>query len=304
MSRSYTSNDVSAVIGKLHLRLVTWSAILLLLFGSIFTLVQLQRFEKELKPQIHNKATILSKSVITLIEKAYIAGYPLEKMYGLEPYYQHILDGHPEIVSIAAVDLSNDSYRILSSIGDISESLENDIIQNKISDNKIVQLEDKKSFSSISFLQHNGEVVAAVSVAMDRSIITDTVKESAVDILVIFLISLLIVMEIVIFLSYKVVTVPLMSVSYVLIKISKGNFTSFLPKSGSLKRSPLVKKVNQFIETINLRFNSNPSSTVDVKGKYSFPPKGSRFVELYRSSVGVRLPLFLIIFSESLSSGL
>ncbi len=300
MNKSYSSEDVSTSIGKLHLRLVTFSAILLLIFGSIFSWIQLQRFEKELKPQIHNKATILSKSITTLIAKALNSGYPLEKMHGLEPYFTEILEEHPEVVSISAVDLSSDSYRLLSSVGAVSNSLKSSIANHQTGSEPIVLLEDSESFSSLSLIRQNEKVVAAVSVAMDRSIITDTVKESVVDILVIFLVSLLIVMEIVIFLSYKVVTVPLMSVRHLLLKITEGNFTSYLPGNGSLKRSPLVKRVNHFIERINELFYSK-ERTISPSEKYQFAPKGSRFVELYRSAVGVRLPLFLIIFSESLS---
>ncbi len=291
---------------RLALKFIMLSAGVIIIAGILFTWRSMHSFEQVLRPQIDKKAEILTTSIHDLISLALGYDFPLRKLKGLEEYFDELREKNPEIRYIALRDMSGN---LLSLSGTSDEELKMILSQSLFGlTSSVFSSAGRFSYYTIRLINRGEEPIAAVILGINKSVVADTFKDNLLDIITLFAVSLLIILEAIIFLTDKTITAPLASIHRLLQEGLNGSYTHRLKTNTSRETAEFTNFFNNLVMQVNIAYASvkkaldAPHRKVKVLEKqFTFAEKNIPRTYMYRSMLSVRLPLFLIIFAESLS---
>ncbi|CAA7627484.1 MFS transporter [Magnetospirillum sp. SS-4] len=286
----------------------------LLSFGAM------DEFARGLVPEMDKKAVTVGHDLAASIERAVGFGIPIASLQGMEDFFAPVLAANPEIRYLAVTDPSG-AILFLSGAG--REALEPYF---SVADFGAAGAEHPKSIigNFINLTQSltvKGSDVGHLHVGIDHDYVRDRLLEITVDIGVVTLVSLLVAVEILLFVVAANVTGPMRVVGKVVDKVRRGDFTAicgggsddevgrFVHRfNAAIRRADdLFRRLDAYIDEVrSAHFDKSVVERVaDIDSRvrflFRFSRTGQPEVVTERQATDIRLPLFLFVFAEEIS---
>lgn len=257
-------------------------AVLVIVLGTgVSSWQSLELVKNNLQPAEQEKATVLADSTSRLINRMLDYGIPLERFGKMDQVLASRLDGHSDLHYLAVVDASgNPLYQASAQQQAYSE---------------LSQVENLFSLYRHE-LHHNGTLIGEVWVGFDPAFMAQVFEEIGYDVGTILVVTLLLAMELLIFITTYHIKTPMAGLREMLGKVSNNDLRQVVIFPGRDELSLFGNRVGQSIEKMSTWLTSNGHKGAG----YQVNDQGPEKVGLTKLSF-VRPPLFLVIFSESMS---
>ncbi|RAU22279.1 MFS transporter permease [Paramagnetospirillum kuznetsovii] len=278
----------------------------------------LGEFARGLVPEMDKKAETVGRDLASSIERAIGYGIPLDKLQGMDEFFAPVLAANREIRYLAVTDRDN---RILFINGAMPELLTPYF--------SVTDFEGGGSRKSLigdfvnlaQPLMSKGVVVGHVQVGLDQDYVQSRLMEIAVDIGVMTLCSLLVSVEILLFIVTFNVIGPIRAVSTVMDRVRRGDFgyTCGVISDDEVGRfvhgfngairhvDGLFRRLEAYMDEIKTaHFDKTVVGRVmDIEARvrflFRFSRTGQPEVINEHQATDIRLPLFLFVFAEEMS---
>ncbi|WP_051206238.1 MFS transporter [Oceanospirillum maris] len=273
---------------------VVFIAVLVIVLGTAAgAWMSLGLIKDALEPAQEEKAAIVADSTDRLVTHLLKQGVPLERFGRMDQLLASRLTGHPDL-DFLAIYLPESDRLLYQATG-----LE-DLPQNRPaspSDPLVQSLADAQGrFALYRYpIVQDGQTLAEVWVGFDPGFMARVFEEIGYDIATILVVTLLLAMELLMFITTYHIKTPMAGIHFMLDRIAEKDLREVVHFPGKDELSNLGNKV----ATISSDMTTWLRSTAEGKS-YQLPKKHPKKVGLARLSF-VRPPLFLVIFSESMS---
>ena len=251
-----------------------------LILGTTITLIivatvvsawlQLGIFKQELRPQEQKKALEISSQIAENIDYLLEIGVPFDRIRGMEQEFQALQSTQPDL-QLIALQMSDGQLRYQS--GDITSS---------------EPLEEQFNLYRYPIL-YQGEGLADVVIGIDPLAMEESLKEISLDILAVIAVAGLLAGELILFIVNYTITTPMISLQRIIQRATRGDFSQVMDVSFKDEVGMLGQKLNQLMANLRNRVTGAGDKTDKTRVLKS---SGLNFV---------RPPLFLLVFSESMS---
>lgn len=280
----------------------------------------MDEFARGLVPEMDKKAVTVGHDLATSIERAVGYGIPIAKLQGMEDFFAPILSSNPEIRYLAVTDRMG---TILFLSGASREVLEPYFM---VADFEAARADHPKSIigNFINLTQSlavKGSGIGYLHIGIDHDYVRDRLLEIAVDIGVVTLVSLLVAVEILLFVVTVNVTGPMRVVGNVVDKVRRGDFTSICGSgaedevgrfvhgfNAAIRHADgLFRRLDAYIDEVkSAHFDKGVVERVtDIEARvrflFRFSRSGQPEIVTERQATDIRLPLFLFVFAEEIS---
>lgn len=266
---------------SVQFRLLVVAALLLLSSCLTVSLVALHAFEGAFTPALAQKAEAVGDSLGSLVTKITGYGVPLDELRGMENVFAAVLRDNPDIGYLAIRDAREEMmferFRIREEGGRIDEA---DL--------------DVRAVPIMS----GGRKVGSVLIGADRTFIQRQMNEIITDILTVLVVSGLVAIEMLMFLTMFMVTSPLFSIRAVVKNARDGDMTQLVSLQGGDEVTRYGASINRAIVWLTEAYHKH--KPVVLQDFRFANPKQWRGMFTERLMY-IRPPLFLLIFSESMS---
>ena len=311
------TEDSGSVIGRpgtLLARIVALSALLLLVSQIAFAWNSLKGFEQVLKPQLERKAEVVARAVGNLIEFAVSnLEIPPERLVGVESYFHDVKATNEEIEFIV---LADEAGNVLFANGITMAELEGSGMTDAKSDRSVME---SAGLITASFsISMNERVRATLHVGVSGEYVSNRLSSIYFDVITVIVISWLVTIEFMVFFMNTQITTPLRSISMALAYGKKGVFSNQLAVRTRDEVGRVISGLNSLLRTLQQRyedfsFEVREIGNAQLDGKVADKVHSIRLKVDKRfrftggkdirptSSIQIRIPLFLLMFSEELS---
>jgi predicted MFS family arabinose efflux permease len=285
------------IIKKLTFRTTVITILLMVIGGAAVTTLSVGYTQKILYPQLSAKEVILSNILCELINKAVTIGYPSDKLTGLSSYFSELRSENSEITYIA---LAKRDGTILNIDGNSCSDLSNEIPHVPLTDTAY-HFTTSDCFHSVYPVVSGERSDLLILIGIKKSIFWESVKTSLFDSLTLLLVSLLIVIELTLFVFNRTLISPLTIIHTFTENVKNGIFTNTLKSSDKNMVWKFADSLNELIERVNINFHKLRPEYRSLYKEYKFASSDDVPPMYVRNAVEGRLPLFLIVFADSLS---
>ena len=297
-------------------RLVLLSVIVLLLGQIVVAAMAVTGFEKALEPQLSQKAGAVGKAVADQIEFVVDGlGIPPKDLVGVDPFLEKILQSNADIEYLLLLDPSS---QVQFASGLSSESLQRilpDLPDANSTRGSKTEVAD--FINSVFPIEADGRVVTVLHVGVSVEYVRGRLSDLLYEAVTVIVVSLLVTLEILMFLMSARVSGPLERIETMLTDGVQGIFGNRLAMRARDEIGDLVAALNRALRALrqhheDFRFEVREiqeaqidRGVVDriqalcrpVEERYSF----TGGVELRpRNAMQIRVPLFLFMFAEEL----
>lgn len=250
------------------------TTILLIVSATIVSaLYQLEVFRTQLLPQEEKKALTIANQVAGKVDYLLDNGVPFDRIRGLSEAYGTIQQDHPDVQYIG-VSLSDEQLLHTSST---------------VEGGFASKAELQSTFNLYEAPVSNSRVSdTSVVVGIDPTVMARSLQEIVYDILAILVVSSLLATELILFIVSYTLTTPLTTLKEVIERAVQGNFNLGM-------RVMFKDEVGRLGERLNAMLD-RARSNMGLKSKTNQPEMLSSVSVNF-----VRPPLFLLVFSESMS---
>lgn len=250
-------------------------AVLIIILGTAISSWQsLDLIKSNLQPVEQDKAAILADSTSRLINRMLDYGIPFERFSKMEQVLASRLDGHKDLHYLAIVDTSENILYQASAQNEAEE----------------------QNYSLYRYeLKHDEHLIGEILVGFDPGFMAQVFKEIGYDVATILVVTLLLAMELLIFITTYHVKTPMAGLREMMSRVSEKDLGQVTVFPGKDELSLFGNKVGLAIEKMSHWLSAQGQSQ-----DYLLRKSGPKKVGLTKLSY-VRPPLFLVIFSESMS---
>ena len=316
-TRSDSSQFLSHQKGLLT-RLVLLSVVVLLTGQIAVSWFALVGFEKELSPQLSQKAHAVGYAIST--ELAYAVGelgIPPDQLVGVDDYFNNYLRSNKDIAYLALLDSSGHILFVQGIDPQTVSTIHTELLMNDRSEENFeVDVEGYLDGAFPVGESEFGTTVLHVGVTSEH--IRNQFFEMIFEILTVIAISWLVTFEFLVFYMRTRVSRPLNHIRTVLAEGSRGLFANRLVSRSRDEIGQLITSFNQLVQDLQIRYsdfvfevlelkeaqidNNIAKKIAQVREKFDKKFILSGGTDVYsRSVTQIRVPLFLFIFSEELS---
>ncbi len=285
------------IIKKLTFRTTIVTVLLMLIGGAAVTALSVRYTQKILYPQLSSKEVILSNILGELINKAISIGYPSDKLTGLSSYFSELRSENKEINYIA---LAKRDGTVLNIDGNPCADLANEIPRVPLSDSAY-HFTTSECLHSVYPIKTGDRSDLLMLIGVKKSIFWDSVKTSLFDSLTLLLVSLLLVVELTLFVFNRTLISPLTIIHNFTENVKNGIFTNTLKSFNKKDVWGFAESLNELIERVNIFFHKLSPECRKLYKEYSFSATDDVSPMYVRNAIEGRLPLFLVVFADSLS---
>ncbi len=301
--------------GAVLFRIVALSALLLLISQIAFAWFSLNEFEKVLRPQLERKAEVVGRAVGNLVRYSVDdLGFPPERLVGVDAYFTRIMHANPDIDFMALLDagggvlsLDGISAEDFTTI-DLSEAVPGATVPSSASEHVAAPFP----------ISVDGTVVATLIVGVSLEYVSDRLSDIYLDVITVIVVSWLVTLEFMLFFMNTKLTTPLNGISIALARGQKGVFADRVVSRARDEVGLVTASINDLIHALqqkydDFRFELHEvrSAQLDkavvqrvqaVKNRVDARLRFSGGEDIRpSSSLQIRIPLFLLMFSEELS---
>ncbi len=260
----------------LNARLFAITIVALLVASLAVSVIALRLFERNLVPELESKAQTIGRSVLAPIEKALGYRIPYEKLRGVDDLFAAAMRDNGELRYIAATDRQG---KILYSYGNLPENWREGTVRAGSGG----ALAGAAYYDTQLPVRGPDGVAGFLHVGVDRAFISRALESMFFDVFIVFIVSVLIAFELLLFLITTSVSGPVHTLHGFFARVDQGGG----------RRAPLSWLWGKFS---NAYFGAmHPPVATDGDGR-SLSPASPR-----RSLVFIRTPLFLFAIAEELS---
>jgi len=235
---------------------------------------QLSIFKTELLPQEQKKALTIAEQVAGNINYLLDNGVPYDRISGLSVTYETIQDHHEDVQFIGVVVPSGELQHHRA------------IVEGSFETEADLNTQFNLYRAPVTL---KGETIAEVAVGIDPSVMAKSLQEIIYDIIAILVVSALLATELILFIVSYTLTTPLVTLKAVIERAVQGDFNLGMRVMFRDEVGRLGEKLNNLLDRARLKRNGSARSSTKPE---------------FLSSVSVnfvRPPLFLLVFSESMS---
>ncbi len=272
-------------------RIILFSIVVILGASLLFSFLARREFKSNLVEQLQGNAHVIGMSVESTLLKNINHGFTLEEQRGVRPYLKTKLDHNDEIAAIQLFDVNHKRIITVS-----SDSLFN-YSEIGVDENTIVEKE----------IYHTGQLQGFVTVIISDTYLNKKIDAITYDILTVMAISLLLTLEMVLFITGVSVAAPVASIRVIVRKVITKDFRSTLKSTSGDEMGWVALSLNSAIGKVVSAY----SKIVRVKGsnkkieafkqKYALP-ESTEHSAYFKVLLGFFRPtLFMIVFAEALS---
>lgn len=273
--------------------ILTLSIILLSQLG--FSGFAWYQFERELRPELHNKAIVVADSVSQSLSNALSQGIPFEKLHGVENFLDTIRNSNPDIAFFVLQDLDGHA-RYLSGL---EAKLANNLDQALLDRYEAVPIE----------LKVDSQAVGRLVVGMSPGYAQQRIDEIRIDVFIVMAISLMVAFELLLFIVSNQLIGPMRAIHQQIDEMARGDFRHVLTQSATALTS-LSERLNAITLSVNRMATELAQQTgralseieQQFSGRVRLATEGAPQVRNAPQVMQVRVLTFLFIFGEQLSS--
>jgi len=208
-------------------RVVIWAALTLVASLLVTLYAALHIFEEAIAPELNKRSQLIGVTVREEIERALNYGVPMDSIAGVDTYLEGVLDDFEEVEQIT---LLSDSGAIVATAKRQPE-VPGAEIQTKPADI------DEPAWISLPILSRNA-LVGELRLETDPKFVSTRLRNVVLDIIVVGLVSVLLLFELIIWVTAGAVGKPLDRIFSLLREQAAGNFKHVIPAAdaGELRR--------------------------------------------------------------------
>ena len=304
----------------LFIRLLVLALLVLVPPVALLSYGALDEFAQGLVPEMDKKAETVGRDLTASVERAIGYGIPLAKLQGMDEFFQPVLDANPEIRYLA---ISDRDGHILFLDGANRDTLEpHYAVADFESEAGRVRKSSIGGFIDLALpVAAKTGLAGHIHVGIDQDFVRDRLMDIAVDVSVVTLVSILVAMEILLFVVTFNVIGPMRVVGMVVDRVRRGDFGSacgvssddevgrFVHSFNAAIRhaDDLYRRLEAYIEEVKAaHFDAGVIERVsDIQSRVRFLFRFSRVgqpeVLSEHQATDIRLPLFLFVFAEEIS---
>ncbi|OOV87760.1 MFS transporter [Oceanospirillum linum] len=265
---------------------VVFIAVLVIVMGTAVSAgISLGLIKDSLKPAQQVKAATVAQSADRLVLHLLDQGVPLGRFGRMDQVLASRLKGHADLEYLAIYQ--PDQNRILYQAQADTTALLPPVTSLMMAE---------KQFALYRYpLMQNGQQIAEIWVGFDPGFMAQVFEEIGYDIATILVVTLLLAMELLMFITTYHIKTPMLGIHTMLDKVAEKDLREVVYFPGKDELSHLGNRVAAAMGSMTTRLRN-----VALGNGYQLPEGEPRRVGLTRLSF-VRPPLFLVIFSESMS---
>ncbi len=277
---------------------VVFIAVLIIVLGTAVSAgISLGLIKDSLQPAQQEKAAVVAQSTDRLVLHLLDQGVPLDRFGRMDQVLANRLQGHMDLEFLAIYQPEQQQllYQAVVDESEIGESVP------QTSALRIASLaEAEKQFALYRYpLISEGVQIAEVWVGFDPGFMAQVFEEIGYDIATILVVTLLLAMELLMFITTYHIKTPMTGIEAMLDKVADKDLREVVYFPGKDELSQLGNRVAAAMGSMTEKLKNAATGSAGGHG-YQLPDGDPKKVGLTRLSF-VRPPLFLVIFSESMS---
>ena len=271
----------------------------------------LRSFEGELRPELEREATVVGSIGVQTLQRALDLGVPFDGLSGVEEYLATLLSAQP---GLAYVLLTDAHGRVIARAGETPATFQG-LPPGAVPPGRgaVTRLLGSSYDAALPLLA-TGQPVGWVHVGIARARLDTPLDDMRWDVVIVLLVVLLATAEFLRFLLARTVSTPIAMVRRLQERLAAGDWTVRAPTDMGAEAGHVARHLNVLVRRMNDRWDrlcwlATESSAAhrtaavlaEVGGKLRF---GMASVAERRGSdtASARLPLFLFVFAEQLST--
>jgi predicted MFS family arabinose efflux permease/HAMP domain-containing protein len=292
-------------------RVVAVAVLLLTLAVGFVSHSALRSFEQELRPELEREATVVGSIGVQTLQRALDLGVPFHGLSGLDDYLASLLGARE---GLAYVALSDAAGRGVATAGQVPAEFAGIDADSAVPDRGAVMRLQGSSYDAAQPLREAGRVVGWLHVGIARARVDSALDDMRWDVLIVLLVVLLATAEFLRFILARTVSAPISMVLRLQGRLAQGDWTLRAPGGMGAEAGRVARHLNVLVRRMNDRWDrlcwlATQSGAArrangvldDVRQRLRF---GVASVQegLGAGASSARLPLFLFVFAEQLST--
>lgn len=271
---------------------VVFIAVLVIVLGTaVSAWISLGLIKDSLQPAQQEKAAIVAQSTDRLVLHLLDQGVPLDRFGRMDEVLSSRLQGHADLEFLAIYQPESDKLLYQASTNGAATNGGGSVDSLAKAD---------KEFALYRYpLVLDGKTLAEVWVGFDPGFMAQVFEEIGYDIATILVVTLLLAMELLMFITTYHIKTPMAGINAMLDKVADKDLREVVYFPGKDELSHLGNRVAASIGSMTEGLKNAAAGRCEKLG-YQLPDGSPKQVGLARLSF-VRPPLFLVIFSESMS---
>lgn len=305
-------------------RLVLLGVAILLIGQIVVAWFALSGFERELEPELGRKADVVGRSVANRLHYViHELDIPARELVGMDGFFDNVLNQNPDIEYLI---MTNEGSDVLFSRGltpaqlsEVVNGLRRAQVPGAAAVGAGEGVELAAGLINDSFpVTENNAVTAVLHVGTSSEYARSRLSEILYEVITVILVSLLVVVEFLMFFMNVRLFEPLERLQRVLEEGSRGIFTNRLVNRAQDEIGRISAAFNRIIQNMSQHYEDFAFEVSEIEGSQINEGISAKIRGAYRrvadhyhftggrdlppqSPMQIRLPLFLFIFSEELS---
>lgn len=290
---------------------VALAVLLLTLAVGFVSHAALRSFEAELKPELEREATVVGAIGAQTLQRALDLGVPFEGLSGLEEYLTALLATRP---GLAYVLLTDASGRVVAHAGEVQAEFQGLPPGSAPPDRGAIIRLLGDDYDAAQPLLASGRPVGWVHVGIARARLEAALGDIRWDVLIVLLVVLLATAEFLRFILARTVSAPIAMVMRLQSCLCAGDWTVRAPNDMEAEAGRMARHLNVLVRRMNDRWDRlcwlAAESSAARRAAAILEEVGARLrfgtataaEGLGADAASARLPLFLFVFAEQLST--
>lgn len=296
---------------RLVARVVTVAILLLTLAVGFVSHAALRSFEAELRPELEREATIIGRIGVQTLQRALDLGVPFSGLSGLEEYLLSLMAARQGLSYVLLADAAGAPVASTGQVPRDFHGLPGGTIP---ADRRPVMRLLGAGYDSALPLRVTGQPVGWLHVGIARTRLDTALDEMRWDILIVLLVVLLATTELLRFILARTVAGPIGLVLRLQARLAGGDWTLRAPGDLGTEAGRVARHLNVLVRRMNDRWDR----LCWLAGELGAPRRSAAVLDQLRQrlrfgvavvpeglgvgAASARLPLFLFVFAEQLST--
>lgn len=318
----------TAYTNRLRWQLILMAITIMLMASILLSYNAWVSFEKALLPEIDKKSVAIGRSIVAMIElsmKNYRVSF--DKLKEVEQVLSKPLVDHKEIHYIAVTNnvgkllyyKNISELKLINLFYPLAENFmtqHTQALQHTQNPPESIVSAINDYYNTTIAIYQGSKIVGLLHLGVEQQFVQNKVREMTFDVITLFVLSLLIATEFLLFLINFNIATPIKLIGHAISRSETGDFRYSIKGHLRGELGLFVKTFNRIIIVLNKNYqdllktidqvNASTSQHTQqyitlLNNNYRFAPEGKILKQTENSLVNIRIPIFLFMFAEELS---